>query len=314
MNMSSNQKLATLGDVITGRWTNRRFRIVRALGSGGFGFVYLVEDLQDGRLKALKISRDMLTLVREFTILKKLNEAMTTFSIAPLAEILDDWDNGDVVSSFYVMEYIEGRTLRDILQSKKFYIREIWALIRSVGVVLHNLHRLGYAYCDLKPENIILDSTKVTYRLVDFGGVRDLGSAVIQFTPAYDRASHGCGIRKADPAYDVFALTGLMVTLFIGTDPLPGKSQMLELPLPVQRLWKQVQTGRIINVPVLLKVLDREEKAVTSNWSHENTQSCSIYKKMHKTDNVGYALHVMVYGIGIMSLIIFGITLRQVLQ
>jgi serine/threonine-protein kinase len=286
-NTLSNGRLAFFsGDFILGRWTQQRYIVIKTLGSGGFGTVQLVEDVHTSEYRALKISRDMLSLVREFTILQKLNQVSIGGRLAPKVDFLDDWQVCRDTYSFIVMEYVEGENLRQLLYKQKFTMREIYMLARLLGALLLVLHSIGYAYCDLKPENIIYDRTRAVFRLVDFGGVRDIGSAVVQFTPAYDRATYGCGTRQADPGYDVFALTALMITLATGKDPHACEERKLPWELAV--LWRRVRRGNLSDMSGFLRECERF---------------------LHSPQEPIWFHFILVYGVAILSAIIFGLTL-----
>jgi serine/threonine protein kinase, bacterial len=285
----SNDKIALrLNDIIVGRWSQQKFRIVQALGNGGFGTVYLAWDTVSREYKALKISRDMLSLVREFAILKKLNEAGPPTGLVPQVELLDDWMAQGALYGFIVMEYITGNNLRNVLQSRSFTLREVHAMARLLGTLLHILHKLGYAYCDLKPENILYDVQSATFRLVDFGGVRDIGTAVVQFTPSYDRASYGWGLRRADPGYDVFALVVVMIVLATGKEPHHACKEIHMLPRELAHLWKKVRISDYRSMPQFLA-------------------DCKI--AFVSKNNTELGITTAIYGFGALSLVLFLVTM-----
>lgn len=266
--------------------------MIKSLGKGGFGTVYLVKDLQTNEQKALKISRDMLTLVREFTILEKFNNMAIQKDLVPKVELMDDGIINGHILGFIIMEYIDGTNLRSLLRCRRFSMPEIFALVKLLGVLLNLLHKSGYVYCDLKPENILYDAKGAAFRLVDFGGVKEIGSAVTQFTPAFDRTSYGCGTRKADPGYDVFALCALMVTLETGKDPLPKNPDMVDSPA-LAIVWKKARQNKFTDVAGLLR-------ECRSGFRYSSP--ISLWTR------------VAIYSFGILSAVIFGITLMQLLH
>lgn len=291
--MLSKDRLNILpGMTIDGQWSKKKFLVIKSLGKGGFGTVYLVIDLVSGEQKALKISRDMLTLVREFTVLEKLKHMSVRSDFIPRVELLDDSIVNGQVFGFIIMEYIKGPNLRSFLQNRRLSAQEVYKLVKLLGALLSILHNCGYVYCDLKPENILYDIKHAIFRLVDFGGVREIGSTVAQFTPAFDRASYGCGPRKADPGYDVFALAALMVTLTTGKDPQPKNPELSVTSEVVAIVWEKARQNKFKKVAELLR-------------------ECEVY--MHNAEQRSAGIRVAIYSLGIFSVVVFGLTLLHLL-
>lgn len=275
-----------IGEIVVGQWTQKRYVVLQTLGSGGFGTVYLVRDISSGECRALKVSRDTFSLAREFAVLRKVNQVTGGIAVAPKVDCLDDWQHTPGNYSFIVMEYVKGESLRKLLNHRRFTIQESYSLANLLGTLLHILHSNGYVYCDLKPENILYDEQTAVFRLIDFGGVRDMGSAVAQFTPAFDRASHRCGSRRADPGYDIFALTALMITLVLGKEPKPVGDKR-DLPWELEALWKKVRQGSLPDIPYFLRECD--------------------YRL--KTARESFGVRRIVYIAGVLSALIFSLTL-----
>lgn len=281
------------GTIITGQWSKKEFVVLRPLGKGGFGMVYLVKSLQFGEQKALKVSRDMLTLAREFNVLEKLQNVAGGIKLVPRVELMDDSEILGRKAFFIVMEFIDGINLRSFLRSRKFSLPEAHILVKLLGVLLNHLHQYGYVYCDLKPENILFDKKQGVMRLVDFGGVREVGSWVLQFTPAFDRASYGCGTRKADPGYDAFALSALMVALITGRDPQPQHPFLPKGHGALAVLWKKAIENKYTDVKALL---------------HE-CEAC-----LQNTSCLSSGERAAIYCTGLVSAGIFAVTLTHLLR
>lgn len=255
--------------------------------------VYLVSDAQTNEQKALKISRDMLALVREFTILEKLNKLAAGSELVPRVELMDDGVITGHVYGFIIMEYIEGLNLRNVLRCRTFSPQEIYALAKLFGTLLKILHNCGYVYGDLKPENILFDTKRAVFRLVDFGGVREIGNAITQFTPAFDRASYDCGTRQADPGYDAFALAALMVALATGKDPQPKSPEVSGTPAMIAAVWKKARQKKLWDVAELVRGYE-------SHLYHAELSS--------------WRIKAVIYGLGVFSLIFFSLTLMHLLH
>lgn len=254
--------------------------------------VYLVKDMLSDKQKALKISRDMLGLVREFTILEKFKTMSVRADFMPRVELLDDSIINRHVCGFIIMEYIDGPDLRSLLRKRTFSVPAAYKLVKLLGMLLSILHDCGYVYCDLKPENILYDIKHAMFRLVDFGGVREMGSAVIQFTPSFDRASYGCGMRKADPGYDVFALAALMVTLTTGKAPQPHNPELPDASGVIALVWKKARQNKFKGVAELL---------------------CACEDYVHNPEPQSRRIMVVIYSLAIFSVVVFGLTLIRLL-
>ena len=176
------------------------------LGKGANGRVYLVQ--RPGRTEryALKMGYDTLDLQSEINVLNTLKEQM---SVQYLVEADDHQDiSGEV--PFYVMRYIEGSQLQRFIRSRG---RE-WLGLVGLKLLekLTVLHRSGYIFGDLKPENVMV-SAYGQVELIDYGGVSAVGRSVKQFTEWYDRGYWNAGSRTGDEAYDLFSFAVMCIQL-----------------------------------------------------------------------------------------------------
>src|SRR5690625_3084336 len=94
------------GTVIYGKWNKRRYQIVRRIGSGAIGTVFLCRE--NGKNVAVKMSCQSLYLTTEVNVLKSLQQVQDT-ALGPFLFDADDWVAPDGTTySFYAMEYIDG--------------------------------------------------------------------------------------------------------------------------------------------------------------------------------------------------------------
>lgn len=230
-------------DCITGRWCGRKYILLKKLGSGGIGEIYLVER-DDGERLALKIGRDLISITKEYNYLKKFEGKI----FLPEAYELDDLEKGDESYHFFTMEYIEGYTLKNALKSGSLPLKAKCRIICLIIRLLKQINDAGYAYTDLKYENIMLDRKNGLVRLIDLGSLVEIGQTVKEYTPMYDRMSWGAGSRTADAAYQVFAIAVLFASMLLGRG-LDPDSEGLERVLQV--LKKQKLPGRIHEIIML---------------------------------------------------------------
>lgn len=202
----------TLGSVIEGKWTGARLRIERHLGSGANGDVYLVATAK-GRA-AMKICPSAADIALEWSILERVSPASAAF---PAPMLVDD----TIASGpqyFYVMEWVPGKSLDQVLLGVPNLV--VNDIVQQVLSGLSELHRTSHAFCDIKPQNVMVNvSGLATVRFVDVGGVTPFGRSVRQFTPFYDRAFWGLGTRIAEPTYDLMALALMLLLTRTETPP-----------------------------------------------------------------------------------------------
>ena len=155
---------------------NNRYRIIRKLGEGGMGSVYLVEDSSENNkkiaLKTIKADKQVLPALERF---KSEFKSLTELHHPNLAEV---YDFGVVRKSasekedeyFFTLEYVEGKDLFEATENLSY--DELYELIVQVCRALEYVHLRGVLHNDLKPENILvktLDKGKYLAKLMDFG-------------------------------------------------------------------------------------------------------------------------------------------------
>jgi serine/threonine protein kinase len=194
------------GSVIQGKWTKHNFQLVRRLGAGANGQVYLVRS--NNGLYAMKIHDRSGDIALEWGILEQMHRISGYF---PDPVMIDDCVGLPLY--FYLMGWINGQTLDSLHIMNPSRIRDVLIQILSG---LHELHQTSHAYCDIKPQNILLEemSGVSTVRFVDVGGVTPFGRSVRQFTPYYDRAFWNLGSRNADAHYDICAVVLMFICLY----------------------------------------------------------------------------------------------------
>jgi serine/threonine protein kinase/tetratricopeptide (TPR) repeat protein len=147
------------------------FRVVRTLGQGGMGSVYLVVDLK-GQQRALKLLRtatqlgplERVRFAREFEIMQGLRHPH-------LAEVFELGEHEG--TPFFTMEYVTGQSLREHLLAMPYKERlvSLQGCIAALLDVLDYIHRNSVVHRDLKPDNVMIDSDN-RLRLLDFGLAR----------------------------------------------------------------------------------------------------------------------------------------------
>lgn len=206
------------GHEIRGRWDGNLYIIERELGSGGTASVFLVRNAEDGRVLAMKISRELSGITGEHRTLLFLNQQseIKNLGILPQVYELDDYCEEGNTYHYIIMEYRNGEALQNI--KGRLSAKEIGAVGMMLAIFLHYLHGAGYVFGDLKPGNILYDFVTRKLTVVDFGSVCPKGRNIQQYTPLYDRQNWQAGSRRGDEKYDLFALSMLLLSLHSGVN------------------------------------------------------------------------------------------------
>ncbi|MET3730388.1 serine/threonine-protein kinase [Fictibacillus halophilus] len=197
-----------VGNEIRGKWNHSRYRIRRRLGYGATGAVYLADS--DRGVVALKIGHDQMSITSEVNVLKRFSKVQGKV-LGPSLIDVDDWVTQSATYPFYAMEYLKGETLFDFMKTKS----PEWAGILLVQLLtdLHTLHQAGWAFGDLKPDNLLVTGPPYRIRWIDVGGTTVMDRSIKEYTEFYDRGYWGKGTRKAEPSYDLFSAGMVMVNL-----------------------------------------------------------------------------------------------------
>ena len=175
------------GDVI-----REKYKIISRIGHGGMGVVYKAEHLVFEELRALKVLIPQLahdeTLVRhlrqEARIARRLSH--------PNAVRVEDLDRAEDGRVFIVMEYVEGRSLRDIIQRQgALPVSQVIKIAQQLCSALDCAHSLGMIHRDIKPDNVFLvpqPDERDLVKVLDFGiaklreGAKEHGTSVSGIT------------------------------------------------------------------------------------------------------------------------------------
>jgi serine/threonine protein kinase len=220
--------------IIRGKWQGNRYEIVRKLGSGANGNVYLVI-AAGGRKQALKISAEWQVLQSEINILQTLHFGEGHQYVLDADEV----ELAGELCAFYVMRWVDGCDLRTFVRD---HGRD-WLLPLGTQMLrqLRHLHLQGYAFCDLKAENVLVERHG-RVQLIDYGGVTAFGCSLRQYTEQTDRGFWRAGERVAAADYDWFAFAILCIDCIV--------------PKSLQRLATIPHNER--SVTVLLKLVEQE--------------------------------------------------------
>jgi len=216
-----------------------RYDIVKTLGKGAMGVVYLARDPLIDRLVALKTLRlDVDTEFEEQFRQRFLREAraagrLNHRGIVTVYDVGEDPETGLV---YIAMEYIEGQDLKARMQAEPpLRLDEIARIVAEIALALDYAHSMGVVHRDIKPANILMTADG-SPKVMDFGVARMESSNLTvegQFigTPNFMSPEQILG-QPVDGRSDIFSLGVLLFKLLTGERPFPG-STMHEVTMKI---------------------------------------------------------------------------------
>ena len=206
-----------------------RYRIVRLLGEGAFGRVWLGFDEELRRSVAIKVPKPERFRGPQDAE-AYLAEARTVASLDH-PHIVAVYDVGRTAegSIYVVSKYIEGFTLADRMAQRRLPLDEITKLLATSAQALHHAHQLRLIHRDIKPANILIEERTGTHYVADFGlAIREedhLRDGRVAGTPAYMSPEQARGEgHRLDGRSDIFALGVMMYELLTGKRPFRGNT------------------------------------------------------------------------------------------
>ncbi len=218
-----------------------RYKIIRKLGQGGSGVVYLARDAYIQRQVAIKISQGISSQSRKKLFL----EAQSAGRLSH-PNILAIYDTGLYKEFCYIiMEYVEGQTLKKSCRPEHLLpLHQSIEIIFKLCGALHYAHQHGVIHRDIKPSNIMLD-THGTPKLMDFGIARIAEQKTekgVWGTPSYMSPEQLKEETASHPS-DIFSLGCVMYELLSGQRAFSGENDFAiiykitrENPTPIREL------------------------------------------------------------------------------
>jgi tetratricopeptide (TPR) repeat protein/predicted Ser/Thr protein kinase len=205
------------GDVVAGR-----YEIIKLLGEGGMGAVYQVQDRELERFLALKVIRP--ELAGNPKILRRFKQELIVARQVTHKNAIRIFDLGSSGPlKFITMEYVEGRDLADLMEERRFGVREACSIMRQVCRALDAAHSENVVHRDLKPQNIMVNDQGRVW-VMDFGLARSVEmhgltqTGAVMGTPAYMSPEQAKG-EPVDTRSDTFAFGIIFYELVTGILP-----------------------------------------------------------------------------------------------
>jgi serine/threonine-protein kinase len=264
------------GAVIRGK-----YRIVCKVGQGGMGTVYKVVHVAFEEVHALKVI--LPALMSDDLFVKRFkHEAVITRKLQhPNAVRVDDIDEAEDGRPIIVMEYIEGQSLKKLIQEQgALPVPRVCSIIKQAAAALEAAHELGMVHRDIKPDNIVLVESPQgeTVKVLDFGiakikearnsdaaGMTLTGTGVVIGTPQYMSPEQAMGKRgdELNGRSDLYSLGVVMYQMLTGDLPFKADTTMGMLlahmqtdPMPIRVIHPELQIPEGI-ANVVMRTLEK---------------------------------------------------------
>lgn len=209
-----------------GQKINDRYEIIKTIGEGGMANVYLANDTILDRKVAIKVLRGDLSNDEKF-IRRFQREALSVSNLSH-PNIVEVYDVGEEDGQYYiVMEYIEGKTLKQLLKKREtLSLQEVIDIMLQLTDGLAHAHESYIIHRDIKPQNImILDNGLV--KITDFGIAMALNATQLTQTNSVMGSVHylppeQANGKSATVKSDIYSLGILMYELITGSVPFKG--------------------------------------------------------------------------------------------
>ena len=227
---------ATQGTDLIGAIVADRYHILKKLGEGGMGQVYLAEHVKMGRKSALKVMHP--GMKSDVDAVSRFNREAANASRIAHPNVAAVYDFGETPDGiiYLAMEFIDGPPLTAIVeQSGALPPKRAADIVRQTADALAVAHDMGIVHRDLKPDNIMIARTRDgrdLVKVVDFGIAKAAGNeaqkvtktGLVVGTPEYMSPEQLSG-DKLDGRSDIYSLALVAFNMLTGTLPFPSDSQ-----------------------------------------------------------------------------------------
>ena len=209
-----------------GQKINNRYEIVKSIGEGGMANVYLANDKILDRKVAVKVLRGDLSSDDRF-IRRFQREALSVSNLSH-PNIVEVYDVGEEDGQYYiVMEYIEGKTLKQLLKKREsLTLPEVIDIMTQLTDGISHAHESYIIHRDIKPQNIMIEDDG-RIKITDFGIAMALNATQLTQTNSVMGSVHylppeQASGKAATVKSDIYSLGILMYELLTGTVPFKG--------------------------------------------------------------------------------------------
>ncbi|MCI0405628.1 MAG: protein kinase [candidate division Zixibacteria bacterium] len=200
------------------------YKIIKKLGAGGMGEVYLAEDTKLARKAALKLMGAEQTIDPD--VKKRFLQEAQAAAALNHPNIITIYEVGEFLGRAYIaMEYVEGRPLKDLIVVQGLSVDQLLDFAIQIGEGLAKAHQAGIVHCDIKSDNILIDGDGRA-KILDFGlaqlkGVSGFGPDTTAGTPGYMSPEQIEG-GALDARTDIFSFGVVLYEMAASRPPFTG--------------------------------------------------------------------------------------------
>ena len=237
-----------------GKVFDNRYRIEKIIGLGGMAVVFKATDLSYGRTVAVKMLRE--DMAQDITNVKRFQNESKAVVLLEHENIVKIYDvNVDGQLKYFVMEYLEGITLKEYMKRKgKLDKLEVISCAEQILRALEHAHSKGVIHRDIKPQNIMLKPNG-QIKVTDFGIAKLPSAETVTMedkaigTVYYISPEQASG-KKVDSRTDIYSLGSLLYEMATGELPYDGDNSVSialmhikEDPIPPREIDRTIPEG-----------------------------------------------------------------------
>lgn len=270
--------------IMKGQKINDRYQIIKTIGEGGMANVYLAYDTILDRNVAVKVLRGDLATDEKF-VRRFQREALSASSLSH-PNIVEVYDVGEDNGLYYiVMEYIEGKHLKQLLKKRgSLTVREVVDIMMQITDGMSAAHDSYIIHRDIKPQNIMILENGLI-KITDFGIAMALNATQLTQTNSVMGSVHylppeqACG-KTATIQSDVYSMGILMYELLTGSVPFKGDNAV---EIALKHIKESIPYVKDINDSIPTSVANIVKRATAKNLKnryqdaremHEDLKTC----------------------------------------
>ena len=264
--------------IVKGSKINDRYQIIKTLGEGGMANVYLAHDTILDRNVAVKVLRGDLANDEKF-VRRFQREALSASSLSH-PNIVEMYDVGEDDGQYYiVMEYVDGKTLKQVLKSRgHLSITEVVDIMLQLTDGLAHAHDAYIIHRDIKPQNIMILPNGMI-KITDFGVATALNSTqltqtnsvmgTVHYLPPEQAQGKGSTIRS-----DIYSMGIMMYELLTGLVPYKGDNAV---EIALKHLKEPLPSVRKVNPAIPQSIENIIIKATAKNPKNRYTDARAMH-------------------------------------
>jgi len=301
------------------------YRIDQTVARGGMSTLFKATDLEDGRQVAIKVPHA--EMESDPVLLERFKREQQIGQELDHPGVVKTYDGEERSRNYMVIEWVEGRLLRSILnEERKLPVEHAVSLTLGICDALDYMHKHGVVHRDLKPENIMVgDWDRI--KLIDFGiamkeDARRLtfaGTSPLLGTPDYIAPEQVKG-QRGDQRSDVYALGAMLYEMLTGEAPFSGPNplavmneRLLHDPRPVRKLRAEVsrELEEIVKRAMEREPRHRYQTAAEMAWEIEHQEQVGVEEEKRRPllggKLPGGRKALLYAGLALVPILIFGL-------